>query len=133
MEEGFPRLTPYIVVHNAKEAIEFYQKAFNAVSVSVMPDEESGKIMNAQLKFGDSMLMLNDEFPDFGALGAKALGANPTTFHLSCDDVDAEFQQAVDAGCEVKMPLEDMFWGDRYGQLEDPYGYKWSMGAPIKQ
>ena len=133
MADGFPRLTPYIVVHNATEAIEFYQKAFGAEVVEVMKTDDGQKVMNAQLRFGDSMLMLNDEFPDWGAVGAKTMGMNPVTIHISCEDVDQEFQQAVDAGCTVKMPLEDMFWGDRYGQLEDPYGYKWSLGAPSKK
>ncbi len=128
----FPRITPDIVVHNAKEAIDFYQRAFGAEVIEVM-ETPDGKVMNAQLKFGDSMLMLNDEFPDFGALGAKTLGANPVTFHLMSQDVDSEFQRAVDAGCHVTMPLADMFWGDRYGALEDPFGYKWSMGQSLAE
>lgn len=127
----YPRLIPYIVVHNAKEAIEFYQRAFGAQVIEVMEDE--GKVMNAQLKFGDSMLMLNDEFPDYGALGAKSLGANPVTFHLVSHDVEHEFQRAIDAGCEVTMPLADMFWGDRYGSVADPFGYKWSFGQALSE
>ncbi len=132
MPNGLPTLTPYIVVHNGAEAIEFYQRAFGAEVVSVMKTEEGDKVMNAQLKFGDSMLMLNDEFPDWGVFGAKTLGKNPVTIHISCEDIDAEFQRAVDAGCTIKTPLEDQFWGDRYGQVEDPFGYAWSLGQPIK-
>lgn len=131
MDCQFPRLTPYIVVHNAKEAIEFYQKAFGAEVINVM--EHGDKVINAQLKFGDSMLMLNDEFPEWGSVGAKTMGMNPTTFHLLSHDIVNEFQRAVDAGCEVTMPLADMFWGDCYGSVNDPYGYKWSFGQALSE
>ena len=128
----FPRITPYIVTHSAKEAIAFYERAFGATTINVM-ETPDGKVMNAQLQFGDSMLMLNDEFPDYGALSAKTLGANAVTFHLLSHDVDNEFQRAVDAGCEVMMPLADMFWGDRFGQVKDPFGYKWSFGQTLSE
>ena len=127
----FPRLTPYIVVHNAKEAIDFYQRALGAEVVEVM--EHEGKVMNAQLKFGDSMLMLNDEYPEYGTVSAKTMGMNPVTIHVLSHDIDNEFQRAVDAGCEVTMPLADMFWGDRFGTLLDPFGYKWSFGQALSE
>ena len=87
--------------------------------------------MNAQLKLGDSFLMLNDEFPDYGSIGPKPGESLPVTIHLSVDDVNVSFAQAVAAGLEIVMPLEDQFWGDRYGQLKDRFGYLWSMGSPI--
>lgn len=132
MDEGFfPTLTPYIVVRNADEAIEFYEKAFGAKTRSVARGED-GKVMNAQLVFGNSVLMLNDEFPDYDC---PAPGANDrifTTIHISCTDIDNQWQQAVDAGAEVVMPLENQFWGDRYGQLKCPFGYSWSMGQKVE-
>jgi uncharacterized glyoxalase superfamily protein PhnB len=127
----FPTITPYIVVSNAMEAIAFYEKAFGAKrrSVANSPD---GKVMNAQLVFGNSVLMLNDEYPDYGSHGPKAGENLPVTMHINSMDVDNEFQRAVDAGCEVTMPLELQFWGDKYGQLKDPYGYNWSMGQKME-
>ena len=130
-ENYFTTLTPYIVVSNAVEAIAFYEKAFGAKRrcVSNTPD---GKVMNAQVVFGDSVLMLNDEFPEFGAVGPQKEVPLPFTIHISCTDIDNQWQQAVDAGCEVTMPLELQFWGDKYGQLKCPYGYSWSMGQKME-
>jgi PhnB protein len=129
-EEYFQTLTPYLVVRDAMAAIAFYEKAFGARTrnVSKGPD---GKVMNAQLVIGDSVLMLNDEFPDYGAVGPQPGDRIPFTIHINSKDVNAEWQRAVDAGVEVTMPLEDQFWGDRYGQFVDPFGYRWSMGQKI--
>ncbi|CAN5458359.1 VOC family protein [soil metagenome] len=126
---GFNTLTPYLTVDGAQAAIDFYQKALGAevVSVSQMPGSDT--ILNAQLKIGDSMLMLNDEFPDFGALGPKKIGATAVTVHIYVDDVDAAWQRAMDAGVEVTMPLADQPWGDRYGSFKDPFGHSWSMAS----
>lgn len=130
IREGFNTLSPYLVVDGAEKAIEFYKKALGAevVDVSKGPD---GKVYNAQLKFGNSMLMLNDEFPDYGSVGPNKLGGSPVTIHMSVEDVDSLWKKAVDAGCEVTMPLADQFWGDRYGSLKDPFGHKWSMSTHI--
>lgn len=130
IREGFNTLSPYLVVDGAEKAIEFYKKALGAevVDVSKGPD---GKVYNAQLKFGNSMLMLNDEFPDYGSVGPNKLGGSPITIHMSVEDVDSLWKKAVDAGCEVTMPLADQFWGDRYGSLKDPFGHKWSMSTHI--
>ena len=130
IREGFNTLTPYIVVDGAEKAIEFYKKAFGAqvVDVSKGPD---GKVYNAQLKFGNSMLMLNDEFPDYGSVGPTKMGGSPVTIHMSVEDVDSLWKKALDAGCEVTMPLADQFWGDRYGSVIDPFGHKWSMSTHI--
>lgn len=129
--EGFRTLTPHLTVRNATQAIEFYKKAFGAEvkGVAHMP---GGKVMHAALKIGDSMLMLNDEMPEFGALSPLALGGCGCTIHIYTEDVDAAYDRAVSAGASVKMPLADQFWGDRYGLVEDPYGYKWSLAAHVK-
>ncbi|MCW5936913.1 MAG: VOC family protein [Fimbriimonadaceae bacterium] len=132
MANQFPTLTPYLVVDDAMAAIDFYQKALGAQVVDVMKGED-GKVMNAQLKVGDSMLMLNDEYPDYGALGPKHYSGSSVTIHISSKAVDADFQRAVDAGATVTMPLEDQFWGDRYGQFIDPFGHKWSMGQNAEE
>jgi PhnB protein len=126
----FPTLTPYLVVRDARAAIAFYVQALGAITIEVMETPE-GKVMNAQLKIGDSMLMLNDEFPDYGVFGPKEGESIPVTIHISCTDIDNQFQRAIDAGGTVTMPLADQFWGDRYGQFRCPFGHNWSMGQPI--
>ena len=130
--EGFHTLTPHLTVRNASEAIEFYKRAFGAEvqGVAHLPD---GKVMHAALRIGNSMLMLNDEVPEFGALSPLSLGGCGCTIHIYTHGVDAAFERAVAAGATVKMPLADQFWGDRYGLVEDPYGYKWSLAAHVKE
>ena len=125
---GFGTVTPYLVVRDAEKTIEFYRKAFGAQIKTVhrMPD---GKVMHAALKIGDSMVLLNEEFPEWGALSPATTGQTSVTIHLYVKDVDAMFQRAVAAGATVQMPLMDAFWGDRYGQLVDPSGHKWSIGT----
>jgi PhnB protein len=128
---GFHTLTPHLVVRNAEQALEFYKNAFGAevLHIAHMPD---GKVMHASLRIGDSMLMLNDEFPDYGTLSPLSTGGSAVTIHIYTDNVDAAFNRAVSAGAQVKMPLADQFWGDRYGVVADPFGHKWSLGAHIK-
>jgi PhnB protein len=128
---GFHALTPHPTVRNAEQALEFYKNAFGAevLHVAHMPD---GKVMHASLRIGDSMLMLNDEFPDYGTLSPLSTGGSAVTIHIYTDNVDAAFNRAVSAGAQVKMPLADQFWGDRYGVVADPFGHKWSLGAHIK-
>jgi PhnB protein len=128
---GFHTLTPHLTVRNAEQALEFYKNAFGAevLHVAHMPD---GKVMHAALRIGDSMLMLNDEFPDHGALSPLSTGGTSVTIHIYTDNVDTAFNRAVSAGAQVKMPLADQFWGDRYGVVADPFGHKWSLGAHIK-
>jgi PhnB protein len=130
--EGFNSLTPYLIVDGADAAIELYKKALGAevVSVHKMPD---GKVLNAQLKIGNSMLMLNDEWPDYGALGPKKIGNTAVTIHVYVEDVDASWQKALDAGFEVSMPLANQPWGDRYGSLKDPFGHSWSMATHLEE
>ena len=126
--DGMHSLTPHLVCANAAAAIDFYVKAFHAVEQGRLPGP-GGKIMHASLRIGDSALMLVDEMPEWGSLGPKSLKGSPVTIHLYVQDVDAAVAQAVAAGAKVTMPVADMFWGDRYGQLEDPFGHRWSVAT----
>ncbi len=128
---GFHTLTPHLTVRDADKALEFYKKGLGAEvgGVARMPD---GKVMHASLRIGDSMLMLNEEMPEYGGLSPLSLGGTPVTVHIYTDNVDEAFNRAVSAGAQVKMPLMDQFWGDRYGMVTDPFGHKWSLAAHIK-
>ena len=130
--DGFHTLTPHLTVRDAAAAIAFYQAAFGAVELSrhAMPDGKA--IMHALLQIGDSRLMLNDEFPQMGSSGPQSLGGTPVYLNLYVKEVDALFARAIAAGAKVLMPVGDMFWGDRYGQLEDPFGHKWSIATHIE-
>lgn len=129
--EGMHSVTPHLICAGAADAIEFYKKAFNAAEMSRLPGA-NGKLMHASVRIGDSTVMLTDEMPDYGALGPKALKGSPVTIHLYVEDVDAFAARAVAAGAKVTMPVADMFWGDRYGQLEDPFGHKWSIATHVR-
>jgi PhnB protein len=126
--DGYHSLTPFLTVRDADRAIEFYKQAFGAVERGVMkmPD---GKVMHAELLIGDSIIMLADEFPGFGSLSPQTTGGAGMGLHIYIDGVDAAFDRAVKAGATVEMPVMDMFWGDRYGRLKDPFGHKWSIGT----
>jgi uncharacterized glyoxalase superfamily protein PhnB len=130
--DGFHTITPYLVVKNAGEAIEFYKRAFGAREAYRSTCEKSGRVMNAQLRIGSSMIMLNDEFPEHGCLGPAPETNSPVTIHLYVDDAEGVFRQAVRAGAVTVMPLTDMFWGDRFGQLRDPFGHTWSIASRIE-
>ncbi len=129
--EGMHSVTPHLVCAGAAEAIEFYKKAFKAVEIARMPGKD-GKLMHAMIRIGDSAVMLMDEFPEWKAFGPKALKGSPVTIHLAVEDVDAVAAQAVAAGAKITMPIADMFWGDRYGVLEDPFGHLWSVGTHMR-
>lgn len=129
--EGMHSLTPHLVCAGAASAIEFYKKAFNATEQARLPGP-NGKLMHAAVRIGDSTLMLVDENPQYGMLGPKSLKGSPVTIHLYVNDVDATVAQAVSAGAKVTMPAADMFWGDRYGQLEDPFGHRWSVATHMR-
>jgi PhnB protein len=128
---GFHTVTPSLVVRNAAEAIDFYKKALGAEEVMRMPDP-SGRISHAELKIGDSIIFLSDEFPNMPTKSPQALGGNTGGFYLYVPDVDKSFQRAVDAGGKVTMPVSDMFWGDRFGQFTDPFGHTWSISTHTK-
>ena len=129
--EGMHTVTPHLVCAGATEAIEFYQKAFGATELSRVPGE-NGKLMHASVRIGDSVVMLNEEMPEWGAFGPKSLKGSAVTIHLYVENADAVFEQAVAAGARVTMPLDDMFWGDRYGKVEDPFGHQWSIGTHVR-
>ncbi|MCG3120921.1 MAG: hypothetical protein ALAOOOJD_03816 [bacterium] len=127
--EHMHTITPHLVVKGANGAIEFYKKAFGAMEHYRMPMPD-GTIMHAEIQIGNSVFFLNDEM--MGAKSPQTLGGSAVTVHLQVEDVDALWNQAVAAGCQVMMPLADMFWGDRYGMLVDPFGHNWSMASHIE-
>ena len=127
--DGYHTLTPHLVVKGASQAIEFYKKAFDAEEISRVPGPEGESLMHAELKIGDSRLFLVDEFPEMDCRGPQSIGGTPVTIHVYVEDVDAAFSKAVTAGAQVRMPLADMFWGDRYGVLADPFGHAWSLAS----
>ena len=128
---GFHTLTPHLTVRDADKALEFYKNGLGAevLHVARMPN---GKVMHAGLRIGDSMLMLNEESPEYGALSPLSTGGTGVTIHIYTEDVDAAFNRAVSAGAQVKMPLMDQFWGDRYGMVADPFGHTWSIATHTK-
>jgi len=130
--DGYHTVTPHLIVKGAQEALEFYKKAFGAQEIARMPGPDGKSIMHAELKIGDSILMLCDECPEMGAQSPTSLGGTPLSLYLYFEDVDAAFDRAVKAGATVKMPLSDAFWGDRYGQVSDPFGHSWSMASHIE-
>ncbi len=128
--EGFRTVTPHMVVKDAGGAIEFYKKAFGAEEVMRMPGPGGQGVMHAELKIGDSMVMLCDEFPQAGHWRApESLKGTTVTLALYVEDVDKAFQRAVDAGATVSMPVMDTFWGDRYGKVTDPFGHEWGLAT----
>ena len=129
--DGYHTLTPFMTVRDAARAIEFYKEAFGAKERGVMKGPD-GKVMHAELMIGDSILMMSDEFPEFGSLSPQAIGGSPLGLHIYVDNVDAAFDRAVIAGAQVEMPVMDQFWGDRYGRLKDPFGHKWSIATHTK-
>jgi PhnB protein len=125
---GMHSVTPHLVCDGAGAAIDFYVEAFGAADQGRMPGPD-GRLMHAQIRIGDSYVMLVDENRQFGMLGPKSLNGSPVTIHLYVDDVDRSFERAVAAGATSVMPPADMFWGDRYGVLEDPFGHRWSIAT----
>ena len=124
-------VTPHLICAGAADAIEFYKRAFNAVEEARLPGPD-GKIMHAQVRIEGSAVMLVDEMPEWGALSPRSLKGSPVTIHIFVPDVDAFVNRAVAAGAKVTMPVADMFWGDRYGKIEDPFGHSWSVGTHVR-
>jgi PhnB protein len=129
--DGFHTITPHIVVRDAARAIDWYKQAFGAEERSRVP-VPGGKLMSAELWFGDSPLMVADEFPEMGVLSPQSIGGTPVVLSIYSEDVDALWQRAVGAGAEVHHPLQDQFWGDRHGQLNDPFGYRWGLAQRVR-
>jgi PhnB protein len=129
--EGSHSVTPHLICAGAADAIEFYKKVFDAVEVMRIPGTQ-GRLMHACVRIGDSNVMLVDEMPEWGALSPKSLNGSPVTIHLYVADVDASIARAVAAGATVAMSAADMFWGDRYGKIIDPFGHHWSLATHIR-
>jgi len=129
--DGFHSLTPHIVVSDGAAAMEFYKKAFGAQELTRLMTPDGKTVMHGQLKIGGSMLMLGSEFPP-DCLAPKSRGGTSVFLHIYTDDADAAFDRATKAGCTIKMPLSDTFWGDRYGVVEDPFGHQWSIATHKK-
>lgn len=131
LPRGFRMVTPYLTVDRGEEALAFYQRAFGARELlrQLTPD---GKLVHGRLRFGDSIVMVSDAFPGSSTRAPRAIGGTTVTLHLYCRDVDAAWTRALAAGATVEMPLENQFWGERYGQLSDPYGHHWSLSQRVR-
>ena len=129
--EGYHSVTPYLIVNDAKRAIEFYKKAFGATEVLRLASPD-GKIGHAEVKIGDSHVMLADEFPEMGAKSPQSFGGSPVGLCIYLENVDAAFDKAISAGGKVERPLADQFYGDRSGTLIDPFGHKWTLATHIE-
>lgn len=127
--EGYHTVTPYLTVRNADRAIDFYKRAFGAKELMRMPGPGGKSLMHAEIQIGDSVIFLADEFPDIGARSPESLGGASGYLFLYVQDVDAAFKRAVEAGATVRMPVADMFWGDRFGKLTDPFGHEWGVAT----
>jgi len=128
---GMRTVTPYLVINGASRAIEFYKKAFGAKEISRqgMPD---GTLMHAMIQIGDSLVMMSDEFPGGDTKSPTSAGGTTFNLHVYSKDVDKLWNQAIAAGAKPSMPLEDQFWGERYGKLQDPFGHVWSVAMVVK-
>jgi PhnB protein len=129
--DGYPRVSPYLVVDGAAQAIDFYTQVLGAGERMRMGGPD-GKIGHAELEFGDSVVMLADEYPDMGYVGPKTVGGTPVTIGVYVEDVDKTFDAAVKAGAKALRPVEDQFYGDRSGQIEDPFGHRWSISTHVE-
>lgn len=130
--DGYPRVTPYLIVDGAAEAIDFYTSVLGAEQRGSRMEMPNGKIGHAELSLGDSLLMLADEAPDHGAVGPRSVGGTPVTIHVYVEDVDDVFARALAAGAKELRPVSDEFYGDRLGQFEDPWGHKWSVATHVE-
>jgi PhnB protein len=130
--KGYHSVTPGITVRDAAKAIDFYKEAFGAEELDRMEGPD-GTIMHAEIRIGDSIIMLGEENPTWGTKSPQTLGGVHGTLHIYVDDADAAFAKAVAAGCETRFPLEDAFWGDRYGKVADPFGHEWGIATRVKE
>lgn len=128
---GMRTITPHLVIKGASQALEFYKKAFSAKELEKAPLPD-GKLMHASIKIGDSVVMMADEFPGSNMKAPDSAGITTVALHIYTKNVDKLWQQALDAGAKIAMPLDNQFWGERYGQVSDPFGHQWSMSQRIK-
>ena len=124
-------ITPHIVVQGAEQAAAFYAEAFGAEEIDRIPTPD-GRLMSVQLRIGDAVVHLADEFPEMGVLAPPSIGGTPVVLALEVADADAVFAQAMTAGAQVRQPLADMFWGERHGQLDDPFGHRWNISHHLR-
>ena len=124
-------ITPHIVVKGAERAVSFYRKAFGAEEIDRIPTPD-GRLMSVQLRIGDGLVHVADEFPDMGVLAPPSIGGTAVVLALDVPDADAAFARAVAAGATIRQPLADMFWGDRHGQLDDPFGHRWNISQHLR-
>lgn len=129
--EGYPRLCPSLAVDNAAAAIDFYTSVLGATERMRVPAPD-GKLAHAELQLGDSVIMLADEMPDMGVQGPRGVGGTPVTLYVYVEDVDEMFERAIEAGAREVRPVETMFYGDRTGQFEDPFGHRWSITTHVE-
>ena len=129
--EGYPRVTPYLIVDGASAAIDFYRDVLGATERMRMPGPNE-KVGHAELQLGDSLIMLADEAPDMDSLGPKSVGGTPVMLHVYVEDADAVFERAVQAGAKALRQVEDRFYGDRSGEFEDPFGHQWSVATHVE-
>ena len=129
--EGYPRVTPYLIVDDAAAAIAFYRDVLGATERMRMPGP-GGKVGHAELELGESLIMLADEHPDADARGPRAVGGTPVMLHVYVDDADAVFDRATEAGARALRPVEHKFYGDRTGEFEDPFGHRWSVATHVE-
>ncbi len=129
--DGYPRVSPYLCVDGAADAIAFYVDVLGATE-RMRLEGPPGKLGHAEIQIGDSVVMLSDEFPDFGAQSPKTVGGTPVTMSVYVEDVDATFAKAIAAGAKELRPVETQFYGDRLGQFEDPFGHRWSVASHVE-
>ena len=127
--EGYHTVTPYLVFKDSARAIAFYRKALGAEERFRMPGPDGRGVVHAEIQIGDSMIMLGDEAPGYTVRSPESVGGTTAGIFLYVQDVDAAFKRALDAGCTLKMPVTDMFWGDRYGKVTDPFGVEWGIAT----
>jgi len=131
--EGFTSVTPYVTFKDCRKAIDFYKNAFAAQERFVMPGPDGTGVMHAELLVGNSILMLGDEHPEMGSCrSADSLGGSPVSFYLYVENVDQAFRRALEAGATSQMEVQDMFWGDRTGTVQDPFGFSWTLATHLK-
>jgi PhnB protein len=130
--EGFHTVTPMFMFKDSRKAMEFYARAFGAQELYAMPGPDGKGVMHAELRIGDSIIMMGDEHPQEPCKSAETMGGSPISFYVYVENVDAAFARAIEAGAEARMPVQDMFWGDRVGTVLDPFGYSWMLATHVK-
>lgn len=128
---GLSTVTPYLILSDTRKAVEFYKTAFGAEIRMVMPGPD-GRVMHAEIKIGNSIIFLGDEYKEMDVLSPESRGGATSSLMLYVEDVDSAFNRAVEAGCSVKMPVSDQFWGDRFGAVTDPFGHRWSLSTHVE-